>query len=176
MTTNATNNATNNAFRKMEEHAAFKRCASFTITHPKKPDGYAVVNVAYPADGAGRLRVFVIDAFSPEGRTATEGSAGGYGYDKLAAALSGMTIDGHTLANHSGQDDTSARLLKAWHKASADKRAAVEKRASKLGYFFTNWSAGGGFRPTGADGWQSCYKTSGLDYLCALGYRIIQGI
>src|SRR5512135_2997070 len=101
------------AFVQMEEHAAFARVASFTITHPKKPNGYAVINVAYPAPGHGErpLQVFVIDAFG-ESRTCTTGKANGYGYDKLTAALSGLSVDGVEFTDHCATDKAAARLLK----------------------------------------------------------------
>lgn len=140
------------------------------ITHPKK-SGHAEIIVKYPKDGAGRLRVSIRDCFG-DTCVFSNSYAGGYGYDKIVASLSNLTIDGHKLTDHCGEDDTSKRLLKAWHKAE-DKRKAEDK-ARKLGYFFTNWSGIGGYCcPTGQDGWQSCYRASGLDYLSAIGYKIL---
>ena len=52
--------------------------------------------VAYPKDGAGTLRAFLFDS----GNTPQMGTAGGYGYDKLSAALRGMTFQGITLKDH----------------------------------------------------------------------------
>jgi hypothetical protein len=153
------------AFRKMEEHAAFKRCASFTITHPRKPEGYAIINVAYPADGAGRLSVFVIDAFSKDNtRTCTMGTAGGYGYDKITAALRGLSVDGIEFTDHCGQDASSARLLK---RARAGTPTADLLKGKNRAYEFANWTA---------EGPGSCFRKPGLDVLRALGYRVIQGV
>jgi len=152
-----------NDFRKMEEHAAFKRCASFTITHPRKPEGFALVNVAYPADGAGRLTVFVVDAFGPS-RTCASGSANGYGYDKLTAALSGFSIDGVKLTDHCETDATAARMLK---RARAGEPTAKLLNGKGRAYQFANWTV---------EGPGSCYRKSGLDVLRALGYRVIQAI
>ena len=152
-----------NAFQKMEQHTAFKRCASFTITHPRKPNGYAVINVAYPADGAGCLTVFVLDAFG-ESRTCTEGSADGYGYDKLTAALRGLSVDGVEFTDHCHTDATSARLLK--RAKSGTPTADLLKGKNRM-YEFANWDAGG---------LTSCYRKPGMDVLRALGYRIIQGV
>lgn len=153
-----------NAFEKFQNHPAFNRVASFTITH-KKRKGYAVVNVAYPVPGHGErpLSVFVIDAFG-DSRTCQMGKAGGYGYDKVTAALSGLVIDGHTLANHSETDDKCKRLLKRAAGKSYDECRALVKGK---GYSFANWTDNG---PS------SCYKKPGLDYLRALGYDIIQAI
>lgn len=157
---------TANAFNKMENAAPFKRVASFTITHPKKPSGYAVINAAYPADGAGRLQVFVIDAFG-DSRTCTSGNALGYGYDKFTAALSGQTIDGHTLTDHCGQDDYSRALLKRAKGRTYDECRALLSKGKARGYQFANWTS---------DGWSSCYKLPGLDYLRAIGYTVIQAL
>lgn len=62
----------------------------------------AVVYVRYPRDGAGRLRLLVADYLAdPEGHLVwQESSAGGGGYDKLTAALSGLTVGGVTLGDH----------------------------------------------------------------------------
>lgn len=162
-------------FREMEEKPQFSRVSSYTITHPKRP-GYAVINVAYPKDGAGRLTVYVVDYFG-DTRTCTRGTAGGYGYDKFTAALSGLSIDGHKMADHSGRDETSAKLLKAYGKArmAGEDGDTAFTRARKLGYYFTNWSEGG-YQPNEWEGYQSCYRETGLDLLRTLGYRIIQAI
>ena len=158
-----------NEFQKMQDHTAFQRVASFTIIHPKKK-GYAIVNVAYPAPGHGErpLSVFVIDAFG-DTRTCQMGKAGGYGYDKLTAALSGLVIDGHTLADHSHTDKTCKILVKRAKGKTYDECRAILKRYP--GYSFANW----GFRDDG-EGPSSCYKEPGLDYLRALGYSVIQAI
>ncbi len=88
--------ATYNAIRNV-------KARGFVITHPKKK-GHAIVEVVYPRDGAGRLRVLVCDRFGDKCEPQA-GSAGGYGYDKLTAALAGMTIDGYTMADHCGGGD-----------------------------------------------------------------------
>lgn len=67
------------------------------IIHPDKPDKFGKIKVARPADGAGKLHVFVWDL---DGTGLQYGSATGYGYDKLAYALSGLTFDGIKLTDH----------------------------------------------------------------------------
>lgn len=73
--------------------------------------------------------------------------AAGYGYDKFTAALSGMTVDGHTLYNHCTPvpddcpDGPGVRVANAGHPTAE-------------------------FR---------CY-VSGLDMLSAHGYRVIQAL
>lgn len=54
------------------------------------------IQVAYPKDGAGTLRAFLWDF----GNEIQMGTAGGYGYDKLSAALQGMIFRGITLQDH----------------------------------------------------------------------------
>lgn len=64
-------------------------------------DEVARVMVIYPSDGAGRLRVCVTDwTQNDDKRTHWIDSASGYGYDKLAAALSGATVGGFELGDH----------------------------------------------------------------------------
>ena len=65
-----------------------------------KPDLVARIYVVYPRDGAGTLWVGVMDYDHPDGIKCYTQSAGGYGYDKLTAALSGTTIGGIELGNH----------------------------------------------------------------------------
>lgn len=54
----------------------------------------ATIKAAYPADGMGRLRVFVWDFTAEHGSRLQHGSAASCGYDKLSTALDGMTIAG----------------------------------------------------------------------------------
>lgn len=91
------------------------------------------------------------------------GTAGGGGYDKVAAALSGMIIDGHKMTNHCG-----ASLPKP-------KGATVFPRDFKApkGYHLANFKRGGDGQ---AEGYMSCYRQQGLEYLKALGYQVIYAI
>ena len=63
----------------------------------------ARIVVVYPIDGAGRLRCAVTDwGLSAQGEASHYyGSASGYGYDKLTAALQGATIGGIEIGDHS---------------------------------------------------------------------------
>ncbi len=156
-------------WRHMEENTALARAASFTITHPDKPEGYAVINIAYPKDGAGRLTVYVVDAFG-ETRTCERGQASGFGYDKVTAALRGLSVDGVKFTDHCGSDEKSNAWLaeyRAAHGADPELCKRIEGSARADGYNFANWTD---------SGWSSCYRESGMDILRAMGYRIIKGI
>jgi len=166
----------NEYFREIDGCPAFARVAAKIVTHPKK-DGYAKVLAAYPKDGAGRLTVYVVDGFGPR-FTTQRGRAGGYGYDKFTAALSGLTIDGHVMSDHSGADLMAAKLLKQYGKIAlaGQDTTAIEAKIRAKGYSLTNWTSNGGYKPNEWNGYQSCYKTPGLDYLRAIGYRVIDVI
>lgn len=116
-----------------------------------------------------------------------QGSAGGYGYDKFAAALRGLWVDGHQMADHCGQSDTSRRLLANYERACRKFETRTPKgqgvslgyalpegfqktwdqKARKIGARFTNYN-GGRYR--------SLYLETGLKRLETLGYRVIQAI
>ena len=108
-----------------------------------------------------------------------QSSAGGYGYDKFAAALAGLIIDGHTMANHCGQvpedEKKRAALMRAYVKAFDSGQSGSDKqwreKAARIGCHFTNWGACGiGER------WGSLYFAHGLGRLECFGYRVIQAI
>lgn len=114
-----------------------------------------------------------------------QSAAGGYGYDKFAAALSGLIIDGHTMADHCGQvpeaEKARAALMRQYckfHDYSGERARAAEKgwdraywdnRAARIGTSFANYSSEKGR-------FDSLHFTSGLERLRALGYKVIQAI
>lgn len=107
-----------------------------------------------------------------------QSAAGGYGYDKLAAALSGLVIDGHTMADHCGQvpeaEKARAALMRQYCKAMASgdnvkARRHWDDKAARIGCSFANCS-------TEKARFDSLYFTSGLDRLRVLGYQVIQAI
>lgn len=72
------------------------------------------------------------------------GNASGYGYDKRAAALSGLIVAGHTLADHCGgvpEDEKKRARLMAEHQREPGKYdyAGWSQRAEKIGAHFANW-------------------------------------
>ena len=114
-----------------------------------------------------------------------QSSAGGYGYDKFTAALSGLIIDGHTIANHCGQvpeaEKARAALMRQYCKAHDTSAARItanvngkdykywDKKAARIGASFANYT-------TDKERFTSLHFTSGLDRLTALGYTVIQAI
>lgn len=105
------------------------------------------------------------------------GRTGGYGYDKTTAALAGLYVDGHKLTNHCGE-----RMKRPKGRLWQD---TDRKRLERKGYRLANWSGprvehgnsyGRDGVPDTASGWVDAYRDSGLDYLRAIGYRVIQAI
>lgn len=108
-----------------------------------------------------------------------QGSAGGGGYDKFAAAISGIWIDGVQMTNHCGSDATSQKLMRAYVKAAAtrapgetgrsDTQKVWDAKAAKIGASFANWSAE-------RSAYMSLHISAGLDRLKGMGYTVIQAI
>lgn len=88
---------------------------------------------------------------------------GGYGYDKSTAALGGMWVDGHQLTNHC--DGGSLPCPKAGHWPQDAK--------PPRGYRFANLKALDPENPGAGMVYMDCYRIAGLEYLSALGYRVI---
>lgn len=108
-----------------------------------------------------------------------QGRAGGYGYDKFAAAISGLWIDGFKIADHSGTSAATKKLYKAYQAAlskATDCKAVEDQfriKAAKIGAHFANYrnAQDGGF-----GGWGSLYLEAGLKRLETMGYKVIQAI
>lgn len=117
-----------------------------------------------------------------------QGGAGGGGYDKFAAALSGLWIDGQQIANHCGTVANAEKAKAAlftqyckFHDYSGEVGRAKEngwdrkhwdKRAEKIGARFANYSTDTPCAPRYA----SLHFTAGLERLEMLGYTVIQAI
>lgn len=105
--------------------------------------------------------------------------AGGYGYDKFAAALAGLIIDGHTMADHCGRvpeaEKARAALLRRYAKAVAAGANGNGKewreKAARIGCNFANWGA-----LNCGERYESLHFIDGLIRLQSLGYRVIQAI
>jgi hypothetical protein len=88
-----------------------------------------------------------------------KGAAGGYGYDKYTAAISGCIIDGHKITNHCDERLALPR----------GRQAFGPRFKAPAGYHVANWSQR-------LNGWTDCYREPGLKYLEAIGYTVIQAI
>lgn len=105
-------------------------------------------------------------------------SAGGGGYDKFTAALSGMYIDGHRMSDHASHRG-APRPPKGRKTFPADYKAPA-------GYSLANYVDGSKRYPDGdrvhsgipemEAGYMSCFRKEGLKFLEARGYRVIQAI
>lgn len=124
----------------------------------KKGDHVATVQASFSDNPAGS--VCLVNVWHTDHTVEMQHArAGGYGYDKYSNALSGLTIDGHTLNDHCGKQLKLPRGKKAFPR---------DFKAPK-GYRLTNWSRD-------EEGYLSCFREPGLDYLKAIGYRIIEAI
>lgn len=77
------------ALRRIEAGPAWERARAYIILSPDKQK-HGRIQVAYPRDGAGTLHVFVWDC---DGTPVQYGAASSCDYDKLSAALTGITFD-----------------------------------------------------------------------------------
>jgi len=101
------------------------------------------------------------------------GRAGGYGYDKFAAALSGLMIDGHVMGDHCSRfgapkPPRGRKLYPADFKPPAGFRLA--------NYISAENAADRGIDPSEAPGYSDCYRDEGLRFLQERGYTIIDAI
>jgi hypothetical protein len=106
------------------------------------------------------------------------GRAGGGGYDKFTAALSGMVFDGHKLTDH-GREAGAPKPPKGRTTFPRDFKAPK-------GWSLANWVDGSALThdgsrrwpnvPEGESGFLSCFREAGFKYLEALGYRVIQAL
>ena len=108
-----------------------------------------------------------------------QAKAGGYGYDKFTAALSGMWVDGHKLTDHCGE-----RL-----KLPRGKKLFPRDFKAPKGYQLSNFttiqeSTGRRVDPWAPEtqegpavqGYTDCYRKLGLTYLEAIGYTVLKAI
>jgi len=96
---------------------------------------------------AAAMRKLGIDR-SPDDFMHQQGYASGYGYDKYAAALALLWIDGIRMVDHCGRDRKTDRLLARYHRDVAATSGgpccqkiakAYEAKAAKIGAHFANW-------------------------------------
>lgn len=96
--------ATWDQVRKIEQGPAMSRAGAKVIIN-SKGEICGTIRIAYPKDGAGTLTVILHE----HGNAPQIGTASGYGYDKLSAALSGLTFAGITLEDNPNSWETQLR-------------------------------------------------------------------
>ena len=84
------------ARKRVEDGLAWRRASAYIILHPDKK-GHGVIRVAHAKDGMGTTHVFLWDM---DGSNIQHGTASGCGYDKVSAAINGMTFNGIKLEDH----------------------------------------------------------------------------
>lgn len=198
------------ATKYVRETKAGKSISAHIILN-KKGDHVATVQAHFSNGGTCLVNVWHTDATEMQ-----SASAGGYGYDKFTSALSGMTIDGHAMSNHSERLDapkvpkgrklfprdykapkgfdlanygtiskeTGNRIYNdEWIKrayaelgiseaSNEVKNARWEEVAMKARELESAWQASDDCE----SGYSDCYRKSGLEYLRAIGYRVISAI
>lgn len=138
----------------------------------KNGEHVATVRSHYSDGGICTVNVLNFGTNNPSSQIGPQfAKAGGGGYDKFVAALTGLEIDGNRLSNHCGEQikPKAGRLFK-----STDKKPK--------GYHFANWTHQKWVNdkpvnlPASEQGYSLCYRESGLKYLSAIGYQVIQAI
>lgn len=148
----------------------------------------------------GSSRVLV-NVWHNDGTPMQSGTAGGYGYDKFTAALSGLSIDGHTLTDHCGGRKKAPKALgyfpadykapkgyalanygeydakgKRWHSFDFNELAKEKLGADAAWEDVSALSKQLKAETQLTGGYGDCYRESGLKYLEALGYSVINAI
>jgi hypothetical protein len=166
----------NQSAKQVRETKAGKSISAYVILR-KNGTEVATVQAHFSDGGNCLVNVWNFGDGNPQAQDGLQrGTAGGYGYDKFTAALSGLKIDGHELTNHcdgrkkmpKGGWKRDAKPPKGWSFANcsrftADGEPVSHESQDKEG-------------DTAYWAYTSCYRESGLDYLKALGYRVIQAI
>lgn len=137
-------------------------CSAYIVLN-KKGEHVATVNFRHGSGGAVQCDVF------NHGRLTHQKKAGGYGYDKATAALSGALIDGYRMADHCGNSDEGSEKARA--------RLAATYKRNPAAHDYSGWSEKA--RKIGchwANSMNDLYFCSGLNRLSALGYRVIQAL
>lgn len=155
--------------KKMVRDTAAGQSISAYIVLDKKGKHVSTIQAHYSNGG-----VVTVDVWNV-GEGVQSGSAGGYGYDKFAAALRGLTVAGVMMHDHCGHSNLSEKLLKQYKKGRPSESGVFEydrkweAKVEKLGMHFANWS-------TVTGGWGSLFHKAGLDAMSKMGFRVIQAI
>lgn len=167
----------------MKQIRDFSDCTAKIVLN-KKGEHVATVQWRYGSGGGVQCDVWSRKAGESWLSLTHQKKAGGYGYDKAAAALAGAVIEGYKIADHCGYVEESgekkrAALMKAYTRRakagemSREDHAAYEKKAARIGCRFANWNTPAVGLP---HSWNSLHNESGLGRLEMLGFRVITAI
>lgn len=145
--------------KQVRETAAGKSISAWVVM--KGENQVAQVQAHYSNSG-----VVSVDCWATPEWEIQQGKASGYGYDKLSAALDGMTIDGHRLYDNCRVDDTLKEIIRKYDLSEIDEKTFVETLRN-IGARPANWSNGK---------YGNAYYEAGLDRLKLMGYKVIQAI
>ena len=149
--------------KQVRETAAGKSISAYVILNAKG-DQVATVQAHFGGGGTCSVDCWTTgDKYPP----LQQGRASGYGYDKFGAAIAGFVIDSHKLTNHcertgAPKPPKGRKTYPSGYQAPKGYRLANYMDAERSG--------------DGEAGYRDCYREAGLDYLKALGYRVIQAI
>lgn len=107
--------------------------------------GSVLVDVFTNGDKALERNAKALGLKDPIDAIHQQGKASGYGYDKSAAAMAGLYVDGIQLTDHCGHSKASERLFARYVKdieiggpACAEVQKAYDEKARKIGAHFAN--------------------------------------
>jgi hypothetical protein len=141
----------------MKQANEYKPYESITAKVVLGPDGEVAARVWMHFGST--VTVTIQDYTNPAETNTQTGRAGGGGYDRATAAMTGMTIGPVTI------NDDCDRVIEGQHsEAEAAELAGLTLRQFKDAAYIAN------HRP---DGRGDVYWRSGLDKLAAFGYRVI---
>ena len=159
------------ASKYVSETKAGQSVSAYVIL--KNGKDIATVRAHFSDGGSVLVNVFNYGATNSdhESKPFQHARAGGYGYDKFTAALSGMTIDGITMCNHSNRADSEYKC---------DKTGKPRGKKLPPDVSGANWRRfdGKGWHEDGdkSGDFTSWYIEPGLRRLEKRGYTVIQAI
>lgn len=116
-----------------------------TVHEYYSPSGSVLVDIFTNSDRALERNAKALGLSEPIDAIHQQGKASGYGYDKAAAAMSGLYVDGIRLTDHCGRSKASERLFARYIKdieiggpACAEVQKAYDEKARKIGAHFAN--------------------------------------
>lgn len=166
---------------RVDDTKSGKEIAVWVVIN-KKGEYLARIQAHYSARGA--VLVNVMNMGDDNGPNFQSARASGYGYDKLTAALSGLTVAGVEITNHCGKQLKTPRkgYFAKGHKLPRGYRLAnytlFDTRTKRRAQVNERSPEGRALIDSGivVAGYANAYRDSGLDILCAHGLRVIQGI